>query len=389
MGRNSDVPGPDGGTRHVLVVGGGISGLAAAESLVRGDARVRVTVIEATQRLGGIVGTERTDGFVMERGPDVVVAAKPATRALCERLGIGDRLQGTRTRGAYVYRAGSLRRLPAGLSGLMPTHLAPLATSGLLSPRGLLDVALEPWRAAPTTRSDDESLEEFVVRRMGREAYDRLVEPLLTGIYAGDGARLSLAATFPQLRALEREHGSLLRGLRARGATSPAVTSATGSAFFSMPTGLEELIEALERTLTATGRVTIRRGAPARALRAPGGPVGEPGIAAVRLAGGGELALDHLFSAQGATPNSALARGLGVALTDEGYVRVDTEAKTSVPGVYAAGDVTRLFAHQVLTAAHEGATAATALDRTAVENANGSTITARQWSIEAGSPAGA
>jgi thioredoxin reductase (NADPH) len=88
-----------------------------------------------------------------------------------------------------------------------------------------------------------------------------------------------------------------------------------------------------------------------------------PGVfAAVRLAGGGELALDHLFSAQGATPNSALARGLGVALTDEGYVRVDTEAKTSVAGVYAAGDVTRLFAHQVLTAAHEGATAATALD---------------------------
>ena len=301
------------GTWHVLVVGGGISGLSAAEALVRADARVRVTVIEATGRLGGIVGTERADGFVMERGPDVVVAAKPATRALCERLGIGDRLQGTRTRGAYVYRAGSLRRLPAGLSGLMPTRLAPLATSGLLSPRGLLDVALEPWRAAPTTRADDESLEEFVVRRMGREAYDRLVEPLLTGIYAGDGARLSLAATFPQLRALEREHGSLLRGLRARGTTSPAATSATGSAFFSMPTGLEELIEALERTLTATGRVTIRRGAPARALRGPGA-AGESGIAAVRLADGATLTGDAIVLALPVREAAVLLAPLDTAL---------------------------------------------------------------------------
>jgi oxygen-dependent protoporphyrinogen oxidase len=301
------------GAWHVLVVGGGISGLSAAEALVRADERARVTVIEATGRLGGIVGTERADGFVMERGPDVVVAAKPATRALCERVGIGDRLQGTRTRGAYVYRAGSLRRLPAGLSGLMPTRLAPLATSGLLSPRGLLDVALEPWRAAPTTGAADESLEAFVVRRMGREAYDRLVEPLLTGIYAGDGARLSLAATFPQLRALEREHGSLLRGLRARGAASPAATSATGSAFFSMPTGLEELIEALERALAATGRVTIRRGAPVRALRGPGG-AGESGIAAVRLADGATLTGDAIVLALPVREAAVLLAPLDTAL---------------------------------------------------------------------------
>lgn len=81
-------------------------------------------------------------------------------------------------------------------------------------------------------------------------------------------------------------------------------------------------------------------------------------FASVLLAGGGEIETDHVFGAQGAVPNADLARALGVTLTDEGYIKVDTEAKTSVPNVYAAGDVTRLFSHQVATAAHEGATAA-------------------------------
>lgn len=332
MRRSSDGAGPDAEPRHVLIVGGGISGLVAAESLVRADPRVRVTVVEASTRLGGIIGTERTGGFVMERGPDVVVAAKPATRALCERLGIADRLQGTQVRGAYVYRAGALRRLPAGLSGLMPTRLGPLATSRLLSPRGLLRVASEPWRAAAAP-ADDESLERFVVRRLGREAYDRLVEPLLTGIYAGDGARLSLAATFPQLRALERQHGSLLRGLRARAALAPAAAGDTP--FLSMPTGLQELIEALARTLEATGRVAIRTGVPARALRAPGaaGP-------ALTLADGSTIVGDAVVLALPARASAALLAPLdGVLARDLRAIPHGSTATVTL--AYAAADVPR------------------------------------------------
>lgn len=333
MRSSSDDAAPDPAPRHVLVVGGGISGLAAAESLLRADARVRVTVVEAGDRLGGIVGTERTEGFVLERGPDVVVAAKPATRLLCERLGIADRLVGTAVRGAYVYRAGALRRLPAGLSGMMPTRLGPLAASRLLSVRGLLRFASEPWRAgAAPMAGGDESLERFVVRRMGREAYDRLVEPLLTGIYAGDGARLSLSATFPQLLALEREHGSLLRGLRARAA---AGEPAPASPFLSFPTGMQELVEGLARALTASGRVSVRTGVPARALRAPGaaGP-------ALTLADGTSLEGDAVVLALPARASAALLAPLDPVLARE-LRGIPHGSTATVTLAYAAADVPR------------------------------------------------
>jgi oxygen-dependent protoporphyrinogen oxidase len=334
MRSSDDGPASGADARHVLIVGGGISGLAAAESLVRADPRVRVTVVEATDRVGGIVGTERTDGLVMERGPDVVVAAKPAARLLCERLGIADRLQGTQVRGAYIYRAGALRRMPAGLSGLMPTRLGPLATSRLLSLRGLVRFASEPWRAAAAPLSgEDESLEGFVVRRMGREAYDRLVEPLLTGIYAGDGGRLSLAATFPQLRDLEREHGSLLRGLRARAASAAA--PAAPSPFLSLPTGLQELVEALERWLAASGRVAFRMGVAARSLRAPG--VAGP---ALTLADGSVLVGDAVVLALPARATAALLAPLDPTLARE-LRGIPHGSTATVTLAYDAADVPR------------------------------------------------
>ena len=121
----------------------------------------------------------------------------------------------------------------------------------------------------------------------------------------------------------------------------------------------------------------LRQALSARGIRVISGEIAtararEPGVFdAVVLAGGGEIEVDHLFSEQGARPNVALAESLGIDLTDEGYIRVDTEARTSIAGIYAAGDVTRLFSHQVVTAAHEGATAATSLayDLFAAENA--------------------
>lgn len=295
---------------HVVVIGGGVSGLAAAERLAAGGARV--TVLESGERLGGIVHTEREDGFVMERGADSVVAAKPATRELCARLGIADRLHGPAVRGALVARGGRLRRLPAGLSGLMPTRLGPLATSRVLSARGLVRAALEPWLPAADADEADESLEAFVTRRMGREAYERLVEPLLTGIYAGDGGRLSVSATFPQLRAVEREHGSLVRGLRARSraATLPA------SPFLTLPGGMQELIDALERALRATGHVDIRLRAPARFVRGPQSG-GAEGGAVVALEDGGWLRADAVVVATPAPRAAALLAGLDAALAAE------------------------------------------------------------------------
>ena len=294
---------------HVVVVGGGISGLSAAERLAAGGARV--TVLEASGRLGGIVQTERIDDLVLERGADAVVAAKPATRALCERLGIADRLVGPAARGAFVYRSGRLRRLPAGLSGLMPTRFGPLASSRLLSARGLARAALEPWQPVPGDAGEDESLEAFVTRRVGREAYERLVEPLLAGIYAGDGRRLSVAATFPQLREVERAHGSLVRGLRARS----RATAVAGSAFLSLPTGLQELVDALEGVLLATGRVTVRRHAPVRSVVGRG-PAGDADVRVV-LDDGGWIAADAVVVAIPAPRAATLLAAEDAALATE------------------------------------------------------------------------
>jgi oxygen-dependent protoporphyrinogen oxidase len=192
-----------------------------------------VTLLEASPRLGGMVHTEYAGDLVLERGADSVVAAKPATRELCARLGIADRLVGPAIRGALVSRRGQLRRLPAGLSGLMPTRLGPLATSRVLSARGLARAALEPWQPAPSDDDADESLEAFVTRRMGREAYDRLVEPLLTGHLR---RRRRPAERARHLPAAPRG-GARARQPRARAARAEPRATIPASPFLSLPAG--------------------------------------------------------------------------------------------------------------------------------------------------------
>ena len=246
---------------HVVVIGGGISGLAAAEELLRSDSRVRVTLIDAAATLGGMIGTERHDGYVIETGPDVLLAAKPAGIEFCARVGVGDRLQGTAPAGrAFVRRGTRLDRLPSGLSGLVPAETGPLLGSRLLRWSGKVRALAEPL--VPRRRDGaEESVEAFVTRRLGREMYEWLVEPLLSGIFAGDGSRLSINAAFPQLKAWETQYGSLVRGARRR-------KPAPGSAFVSLPGGLAELVDATVATLCASGRTAIRSGTLVRSVGA-------------------------------------------------------------------------------------------------------------------------
>lgn len=253
---------------HVIVIGGGISGLAAVEQLTRQAPTLRVTLLEGSSRLGGHIRTERHDGFVMEAGPDVLLAAKPAAIELARRVGLGSRLQGTSAtgRGSYIWTGDRLVRLPDGMTGLVPSRMLPFASTPLLSPLAKLRVALDYF--IPPRRDDsDESVESFVVRRLGRAMYERLAEPLLSGISAGDGARLSMATMFPQLRSLEREHGGLVRGMLAsrRKRAAPQRSAGSLSPFVSFPTGLSELVEAVVNAVTARDpsgeRVTLRTGA--------------------------------------------------------------------------------------------------------------------------------
>jgi oxygen-dependent protoporphyrinogen oxidase len=239
---------------HVVIVGGGITGLAALEYMTRMSPVTRVTLVEASSRLGGHIQTHRIRGYIMEGGPDVILTAKPAALELARRVGLGDRIQSTSraVKGSYILTAHGLRRIPDGLTGLVPSRFRPFATTTLLSPFGKARVALD-YAIPPRRDDDDESIERFVTRRLGREMYERLVEPLLSGISAGDGSRLSIGSMFPQLRAFERDHGSLIRGMLASrhktNGNGHAPRADAPSPFASFPNGLQELVDAVARAV--------------------------------------------------------------------------------------------------------------------------------------------
>ena len=245
---------------RVVIVGGGIAGLAAAYRLAQTAPDLPVSLLEGEARLGGKIVTERVDGFVIEGGPDSFLSLKPRGVGLCQALGLEARLRGPdpKFRRTYVMRGRRLHELPEGLTGLIPTRLGPMARSGLISPLGKLRMALD-YVLPPGAPNGDESLAAFVERRLGRELYDRLIEPLMGGIYAGDGEQLSLAATFPQLRRAELEHGGLIKGVLAERAKQPAAALDANRwpAFVTPASGVAELVEALQQRLSG---VDVRLG---------------------------------------------------------------------------------------------------------------------------------
>lgn len=244
----------------VVVVGGGIAGLSAAYALQERGSElglpIEITIIEKENYLGGKIVTEVVDGFVIEGGPDTFVSTKPWGVALARKLGMEERLMGTdmEHRRVFVVRDGKLVELPDGLAMMVPTKFWPMIKTSLISPLGKLRMGLD-FFTPPSSGEDDESLGAFVSRRLGREAYERLIEPLMSGIYAGDGDRLSLQSTFPFLRDWEREYGSLTRGALAlrRMRRAARRTDAKRSIFLTPKNGLGEIVDALATELRSAG----------------------------------------------------------------------------------------------------------------------------------------
>jgi oxygen-dependent protoporphyrinogen oxidase len=235
----------------VAVVGGGIAGLSAAYELQRRGRRA--VVLEAETRPGGVILTERFDGWVIDGGPDAMLVQKAAAVALCRELGLEERLVSTLSpRTAYVMRDGALHPLVEGSFLGFPVGLGALARSTLFTPAGKLRMACEPLVPA-AEGEEDESIASFVRRRFGTEAVDYLAEPLLAGIHAGDAERLSMGALFPRLIEAEREAGSVLRAFRRL-----RVTPSPRGAFLSLPGGIGELVDAL---VAALDPATLRLGA--------------------------------------------------------------------------------------------------------------------------------
>jgi oxygen-dependent protoporphyrinogen oxidase len=231
----------------VVIIGGGITGLTAAFRLQQSTADLDVTLLEATNHLGGVIGTENYEGCVLEWGPDSFLSRKPRGIGLCEELGIARELVGRDPRHAktFVLRNGRLHPLPEGLTGLIPTNLEALSSSALLTKAAQERLAQEPT-IPPKPAGSDESVAQFITRRLGQEALDNLIEPLMAGIYAGQVDQLSLAATFPQLRQLELKHRSLLKGL----ANQPgAANDSDHPPFVSFPGGMARLVARLVNCL--------------------------------------------------------------------------------------------------------------------------------------------
>jgi len=246
-------------TRRIAVIGGGISGLAAAHRLLELAPHSQVTLFEAGSRLGGVLSTVHGDGFQVEQSADNFITTVPWGLELCQRLGLTGQLVQTNAncRRTFVVRRGRLCKLPDGFLMMAPTQLWPMAVTPILSPLGKLRAAMEYF--IPPRRDDgDESMAQFVRRRLGREAFDRLVEPLISAVYAADMEKLSVKATLSRFREMEQQHGSLIRAMRQQMKHRPSAgTPYSGSAesgarysmFVTLSEGLSTLVEAIAARL--------------------------------------------------------------------------------------------------------------------------------------------
>lgn len=293
--------------RRVVIVGGGIAGLAAAwrlqQTRAEDGAHYQITLLEARDRLGGKLQTEQQDGLTIEAGPDSFLSYKPAGIQFARELGIEDRIIGTRETGdgTYILREGRLEPLPEGITMLVPTKLKPLARSRLLSMRGKARMAAE-YLVPPKQDDEDESIGSFISRRLGREAFEHMAQPLLSGIFAGDADQLSLAATFPRLRDIERKHGGLIRGMLHQRREANGRDNAPKSQyppFVSFAGGMEELAQAAAERLQD---VEVQTGVSVRSLTR-----GDRGYL-VRTSDGEEIYADSILLATPSYISAGLLR---------------------------------------------------------------------------------
>ncbi len=236
-----------------MVVGGGIAGLAAARRCLELAPRACLTLLEAGARLGGVLGSERRDGFLIEQSADNFITNVPWAIDLCRRAGFEAELIPTHSanRRAQVVFRGRLVNVPRGFSLMAPGQVWPMLTTPILSPRGKLRLLAEPLvrrRAA-----GDESLASFARRRFGAEVFERLIQPLVGGIYTADPERLSLAATLPRFLSLEARHGSLLSAAARRelrgGGESGFASGARYGMFVAPREGMDRLVARIAEVL--------------------------------------------------------------------------------------------------------------------------------------------
>ncbi len=261
-------------TPTFTVVGAGISGLTAARALAATGAQV--TVLEATRRVGGQLRHLEVAGHTVDVGAEAIFTGAPGPLALVDEVGLGDEVVPATSGTTWIWTHRGLRPLPAGFGPAGPTRLRPLMTAGVLSPRGMLRAGLEPLR--PRTRVGvDTSVGAYLDHRFGRQVTERLVDPLLGGLHAGDVRRLSLTAATPQLAALATRHRSLLLRRRRPSASGPSFVSlADGLA--ALPRRVADRLEGVDVRLDAEVVRLVRSAAGLQLTTADGGTFVSDGV---------------------------------------------------------------------------------------------------------------
>ena len=243
---------------RVAVIGGGISGLAAAHRLLElskeRNLPIEFVLFEASSHLGGVICSERRDGFLLEYGPDSIVTEKPEAVNLAKRLGLENEIIPTNDehRRSFIVQKGKLHPVPEGFHLLAPSMVLPFLKTGVFSLRGKARMALELF--IPRTEKADESLADFVRRRFGREALERMAQPMVGGIYTANPEKLSLRATMPRFLDMEAQNGSVIRSLfKARRKQNQSLDKGTSGAryslFISFREGIQTLVAALVNVL--------------------------------------------------------------------------------------------------------------------------------------------
>ena len=256
---------------RIAIVGGGISGLAAAFALEqerRAGIDLEYVLYEASSRLGGVLRTERIDGCVVEAGPDSFISEKPWASELCREVGLGDELIGSNdaSRKTYILVRGQLVEMPDGLMFMVPTKILPTGLSPLFSWKTKMRMTEELFHP-PRAVEHDESVAAFVERHYGQEMVDRLADPLLSGVYGGEAANLSVRAVLPRFAEMERTHGSLGRAMLEARKKMPAGARKAAPLFTSLKNGMESLADAVVSRLTPSALLT---NAPVLAVQAEG-----------------------------------------------------------------------------------------------------------------------
>ena len=323
--------------KRIIIVGGGISGLTVAYRLSElsrnEELPLEIIVLEASSRLGGVIDSQRRDGFLLEGGPDSFISEKRAALNLSKRLGIEDEIIQTceSHRQSFVVRDGRLVPVPKGFYLIAPMRLANFFGSRLLSWAGKLRMAAEAFVPARRNASD-ESVASFVRRRFGREALERIGQPMVSGIYSADPERLSIQATFPKFQEMEQQYGSILGAFRARGKRDHAAGKASGprySLFLSFRNGMRTLVEALIRRMPD---VTFRCHACVREVRLEGTP------ARITMESGEALDADVVCLALSAPQAAALTRPIAENLSDL-LNQIPYESVATVNVAFSARDV--------------------------------------------------